>query len=152
MTSERILRCLEFGVAVIVGTVDANGNPACCRAVGLRSEDRLATATVFVPMATSQDVIAGVAATNRIAVVATQPIEHCATQLKGIVQKTRSATAEEETFISRHFGAFATVLNSLGYPRRATNAVTRWPAFAIDLRVDEIYEQSPGPKAGTRLR
>ena len=152
MNNERILRCLEAGVAVIVGAVDANGNPACCRGVGVRSEDGLATATVFVPIATSQDIIAAVATTHRLAVVTTHPIEHLATQLKGVAQTTRTARAEEEAFIKRHFGGFAAVLNSLGYPRRATNAVTSWPAFAIEMRVDEIYEQSPGPKAGIRLR
>jgi hypothetical protein len=152
MNNERILKCLETGVAVIVGAVDASGNPACCRGVGLRSEDGLATATVFVPVATSSDVIAAVATTQRLAVVTTYPIEHLATQLKGVAQTTRIARADEEAFIKRHFGGFAAVLNSLGYPRRVTNTVTNWPAFAIDMRVDEIYEQSPGPKAGTRLR
>jgi hypothetical protein len=152
MDNQRILRCLEFGAAVIVGSVDSQGNPACCRAVGLRSEDGLATATVFVPVATSQDTIANVATTHRLAVVATHPIEHCSTQLKGIVQTTRVARADEEAFVRQHLSSFAAVLNSLGYPPRVTNAVARWPAFAIEMRVDEIYEQSPGPKAGTRLR
>ena len=44
------------------------------------------------------------------------------------------------------------MLNTIGYPLRVTRSVTYWPAFALEMRVDEIYEQSPGPKAGTRLR
>jgi hypothetical protein len=150
--TKRILRCLEYGMSVLVGTVDADGNPSCCRAVGLTSNDELATATVFVPIATSQDVIASVGVTHRIAVVTTQPIEHCATQLKGVVQTTRLAHPDEEPFVRTHLGSFAAVLNTLGYPPRVTNAVAHWPAFAIEMRVDEIFEQSPGPKAGTRLR
>jgi len=27
-----------------------------------------------------------------------------------------------------------------------------WPAFAIEMKVDQIFDQTPGPKAGTRLR
>jgi hypothetical protein len=107
---------------VIVGSVDSRGNPACCRAVGLRSEDGLATATVFVPVATSQDTIANVATTHRLAVVATHPIEHCSTQLKGIVQTTRVARADEEAFVRQHLSSFAAVLNSLGYPLRCLSA------------------------------
>ena len=150
--SERLLKCVESGVSVIVGSVDAEGNPACCRAVGLRSEDDLATVTVFVPVATSVETIANVASTKRLAIVTTHPISHCATQLKGVVERTRPAREDEEPFVVEHFSGFGGVLNTIGYPLRTTRSITHWPAFAIEMRVDEIYEQSPGPKAGTRLR
>ena len=150
--NERLSKCLEPGVSVIVGSVDAHGNPAVCRAVGLRSTDDLATATVFVPMATSRETIANVAATKRLAVVTTHPISHCATQLKGIVETTRLAREDEEPFVSGHFAGFSGILNTIGYPPRLTKSVVRWPAFALEMRVEEIYEQSPGPKAGARLR
>jgi hypothetical protein len=150
--NERLQKGLEPGVSVIVGSVDALGNPACCRAVGLKTEDDLATVTVFVPTATGQETVANVAATRRLAVVTTHPISHCATQLKGTIESTRLARSDEEAFISEHFGSFGGVLNAIGYPPRLTRAVVRWPAFALVMRVEEIYEQSPGPKAGTRLR
>jgi hypothetical protein len=118
----------------------------------LKSDDGLATVTVFVPMATSADTMANLAATGRLAVVTTHPISHCATQLKGIVERTRQARDEEEPFIVAHFGGFGGVLNTIGYPLRVTRSIAHWPAFAVEMRVDEIYEQSPGPKAGTRLR
>ena len=102
--NERLRKCVEPGVSVIVGSVDAEGNPSCCRAVGLRTEDGLATVTVFVPKATSQDTIANVASTRRLAIVTTHPISHCATQLKGIVEQTRLARDDEEPFIVEHFG------------------------------------------------
>ena len=149
---ERLLKGLEPGVSVIVGSVDSHGNPSCCRAVGLRSDDELATATVFVPVATSKETIANVASTHRIAVVTTHPISHCATQLKGVVEQTRLAREDEEEFVVGHLGGFGGVLNTIGYPPRITRSIVHWPAFALEIRVDEIYEQSPGPKAGTRLR
>jgi hypothetical protein len=150
--NERLQKSLEPGVSVIVGSVDSEGNPACCRAVGLRSEDSCATVTVFVPVATSKETMANVASTRRLAVVTTHPISHCATQFKGTVERTRPAREDEEAFIVEHFGGFGGVLNTIGYPLRVTRSVTHWPAFALEVRVDEIYEQSPGPKAGTRLR
>ncbi len=149
---ERLAKCIEPGVSVIVGSVDADGNPACCRAVGLRSLDELATVTVFVPVATSAETMANVASTGRVAVVTTHPISHCATQLKGVVRATRTASDDEEDFVRQHFAGFGGVLNAIGIPARVTRSVVQWPAFALDMRVEEIYEQSPGPKAGTRLR
>jgi hypothetical protein len=148
----RLSKGLEPGVSVIVGSVDAQGHPACCRAVGLRSDDDLATVTVYVPAATGQETLANVSATRRLAVVTTHPVSHCATQLKGIVETTRMARPDEETFVSHHFGSFGGVLNTIGYPPRLTKSVVSWPAFALEMRVEEVYEQSPGPKAGTRLR
>ncbi len=149
---DRLAKCVEPGVSVIVGSVDAAGNPSCCRAVGLKTDDDLATVTVFLPVYTSTDTIANVAATERLAIVTTHPISHCATQLKGVVQRTRPAREDEEPFIVEHFSGLGGVLNTIGYPLRVTRSVTHWPAFALEMRVDEIYEQSPGPKAGTRLR
>lgn len=150
--NERLAKCLEPGVSVIVGSVDASGNPSCCRAVGLKSVDDLATVTVFVPVATSHETIDNVGTTRRIAVVTTHPISHCATQLKGVVERTRPARADEEAFVREHLGGFGGVLNAIGYPPRVTRSVAHWPAYALEVRVDEIYEQSPGPKAGARLR
>jgi hypothetical protein len=150
--NDRLKKCVEPGVSVIVGSVDAEGNPSCCRAVGLRSDDELATVTVFVPTATSQDTMANVEATRRLAIVTTHPISHCATQLKGTVERTRPAREDEEPFILDHFGGFGGVLNAIGYPLRVTRSIVHWPAYAVEMRVEEIYEQSPGPKAGTRLR
>jgi hypothetical protein len=150
--NERLRKCVEPGVSVIVGSVDDAGNPSCCRAVGLRSDDELATVTVFVPVATSTDTMANIAATRRLAVVTTHPITHCATQLKGSVERTRPARDDEESFIVSHFAGFGGVLNTIGYPPRITRSVVQWPAYALEMRVDEIYEQSPGPNAGTRLR
>ena len=149
---ERLVKGVEPGVSVIVGSVDTDGNPSCCRAVGLRSDDGLATVTVFVPEATSKDTIANVAATRRLAVVTTHPITHCATQLKGVVDRTRPAREDEEAFVVAHLGGFSGVLNAIGYPPRVTRSVAYWPAVALEMRVEEIYDQSPGPKAGTRLR
>jgi hypothetical protein len=150
--NERLAKCVEPGVSAIVGSVDSQGNPSCCRAVGLRSDDDLTTVTVFVPAATSKETIANVASTRRLAIVTTHPISHCATQLKGIVGQTRLAREDEQPFVEAFLGGFGGVLNAIGYPPRVTRSVVHWPAFALEMRVEEIYEQSPGPKAGTRLR
>lgn len=137
---------------MFVGTVDAKGVPACCRAVAVVSNDDLATITVFVPMATSRDVIANVASTKRIAVTATYPPTNCSTQVKGITTGVRLATDGEEALIRDRVDGFADVLQEIGIPRRITRSINHWPAFAIEMKVDEMFDQTPGPKAGNVLR
>jgi len=152
MTDPRVRRCLERGMSVLVGTVDEHGRPSCCRALALTSNDDLATVTAYVPVATSRAVIADIAATRRMAVVANQPIEHLSFQLKGTTGTTRLARDDERDVVRDHVDGFGDVLNDLGVPRRITRSLTYWPAFAIELQVEEIFEQTPGPKAGARLR
>jgi hypothetical protein len=152
MGGGRITRCLDNNVSVVVGSVNSEGEPSTCRALALTSEDGLSTLTVFVPVSTSRDTIANVATTRRITVVATHPLDHYSVQLKGRAETVRLASEDDADRIRRGFDGFAELLNGIGIPPRVTNAVTRWPAFAIDVQVEEIYDQTPGPKAGARLQ
>ena len=139
-------------MSLYAGTVGADGVPTGCRAIALTSSGDLATITVYVPMATSRELIAGVAATKRLAVVATYPPDHATVQLKGTASSVRLAEEGERELIQDRVDGFAEVLHRLGYPLRVARAITHWPAFAIDVKVEELYEQTPGPKAGMPLR
>jgi hypothetical protein len=142
----------DEGTSLFVGTVSPDGIPAGCRAIAVTSPDHLKTITVYLPMATSRDVIANIAATKRLAVVSSYPPTHVSTQLKGTTTAVRLASDEEAEFVEYRLERFADVLHSIGLPRRVTRSINHWPAFAVEMTVDEIYEQTPGPKAGTPLR
>ena len=152
MTDQRVQRCLEAGMSLLVGTVDADGSPSCCRAVGLASSDDLATVTVYLPLATSQRIIQDVATTHRIAVAATHVIDHCSIQLKGAASTARLARPDEAPVIAQWLDAFSNVLHAVGVPRGVTRSVSHWPAFAVEMRVDQVFEQTPGPNAGSQLK
>jgi hypothetical protein len=152
MDGHRLNRCLENNVSVVVGSVDLQGDPSTCRALALSSQDGLSTVTVYVPVSTSRDTIANVATTHRLTVVATHPLDHHSLQFKGRAAVVRLARDDEASVVRRGFNGFAELLNDIGIPPRVTNAVTRWPAFAIEMQVQEVYDQTPGPKAGTRLK
>jgi hypothetical protein len=146
------LRALESGTSVVMASVDAHNVPSCCRAIALMSNDDAATVTVFVPLATSHDVLRNIAMTKRVAITATNPLDHCSTQLKGVSIDARLARDDEAAFVRARRDAFADNLDAIGVPARVTRNVSCWPAFAVTVRVDEIFEQTPGPKAGSRLR
>jgi hypothetical protein len=48
--------------------------------------------------------------------------------------------------------AFVDVIERIGVPKRTARTLAHWPAFAIEIRVEEIFDQTPGPNAGTRLK
>lgn len=144
-------RALEPGTSVLVGTADTRNAPSCCRAVALTSGDDLATATVYIPMATSQQALQDVATTKRIAVSATHPLDHCSTQLKGTVTDVRLARDDEAPMLRERLEQLANVLQRIGVPPLVVRREGYWPAFAVTLKVEDIFEQTPGPKAGSRL-
>jgi hypothetical protein len=142
----------ERGMSLYAGAVGIDGAPVGCRAVALTANPELSRITVYVPMATSSDLVSGVAATKRIAVVATYPPDHFSIQLKGTTTGVRLAADDERDLIRDRVEGFAEVLHAIGFPMRVVRAMNHWPAFAIDLKVEEIFDQTPGPKAGTAIR
>jgi hypothetical protein len=152
MLDPRIRRCLEAGNSILVGTADTHGTPSCCRAIALTSDDDLKTVSVYLPIATSQPIIKDIATTHRMAVAATHIVEHFSVQLKGTANTARLACNEEAALIEERLESLADVLFTLGIPRRLTRSVAHWPAFVVDMRVEEVFEQTPGPNAGARLR
>jgi hypothetical protein len=151
-TAARVHRCLDSGLSIVVGSVDAQNIPSCCRAIAISSADDLGTVTVYVPVATSQDTIHNVATTKRLAITASNPPDHRTTQLKGTTIEARLARDDEQAFLRERLDAFVDVLEKYGFPRGLARRLAYWPAFALTIRVEEMFEQTPGPQAGNRIR
>jgi|ERR1041385_2371388 hypothetical protein len=143
---------IDEGMSLFVGTVSPDGLPAGCRAIAATSPDQLKTITVYLPMATSRDVVANIASTKKLAIVGTWPPDHSAMQLKGTTTAVRLANDDEREFLDYRIDRFADVLHAIGIPRRLAKALNHWPAFAVDMKVEEVFEQTPGPNAGNQLR
>ena len=152
MDRARLNRCLEPGTSILVGTAGPAGIPSCCRGIAIESRDEFETVTVYLPVATSHETIHNLATTKRLAVVATHPRDNFATQFKGTTAEARLAREDEEAFVRARLDAFADVLDRIGVPRRLTRTMAHWPAFAVTMRVEQVFDQTPGPNAGSRVR
>jgi hypothetical protein len=151
MSNERLQKCIGPGIALFIGTVDADGIPSCCRAIALTTKDDFDTLTIYVPAATSQETMANVATTRRAAIVCVEPRSHDSVQIKGVTRGVRLAPPEDKAFVIARLEDFADALDELGLPKRLTRSVAHWPAFAIDVSVEQVFDQTPGPKAGAQL-
>jgi hypothetical protein len=152
MASRSAHRCLDPGTTIVVGTIDSGGLPDVCRAIAAASRDDLTTLLVYLPVATSQTTIQNLAATKRLAVTVMDPVDNCATQLKGSLVGVRLAGDDEAGFVRGQFSALTEVLDRLGVPRRLSRSLRYWPAFAVEMQIEQMFEQTPGPQAGTPLR
>ena len=149
---DRVEKCLVEGRSVLLSSVDVNGMPSFCRGIAVDWNDDLRTMTAYVPIATSRDMIASVATTRRIAMSISNPLDHATIQVKGTTSSVRLASEDERPLVDERLEEFADVLAEVGLPRRLPRSITHWPAFAIKINVEEIFEQTPGPKAGTPIR
>lgn len=152
MPSEKLRTFLDGGISVIVATVDAEGVPSCCRGVAIDSKDDFDSVTVYVPAATAGETVANLATTRRIAVSCTEPLSHHSIQIKGLTRGVKLAASQDREFVAQRLEAFADTLDSFGLPRTVTRSLTHWPAFAIEVSVEQVFDQTPGPKAGEELR
>ncbi|MBV9495361.1 MAG: hypothetical protein JOZ54_14025 [Acidobacteria bacterium] len=151
MSKDRLRDCAESGVSVFLGTADANGRPACCRAVALTSQDGYETVTVYAPVATAQETIANLATTRRIAIGLSRIPDHVSLQIKGVMRAVRLARPDEAPFVERQLEDFFSRLADLGLPRHVARRMNHWPAFAIDVSVEQVFDQTPGPNAGAAI-
>lgn len=152
LTDERVRRYLGAGMHMAVGTVDAAGNPCVCDAVALALDPGGSAVTVYLPVAIAAETVANLATNGRVAIVSTFPPDHGTVQLKGRSRGVRLAGPEQRDFVAESLGRLAEVLEQMGLPRAITLSVQHWPAFAVDVEVESVFDQTPGPRAGELLR
>lgn len=143
---------LESGLAIVVGTRDAALRPDGAAALAMRVHADGAHVTLFVSDASAARLSHSLAQSPRIAVVLDLPSTHRACQLKGTVLSVRPATDAERPEIDRQRDALYRDLESIGIPSAMFAEWRVWPSMALEIEVQELYEQTPGPGAGDRLQ
>ena len=152
MLAPETIAFLEGGCGVIVGTVGADGAPHVSRGWGI-------TVTSTDPpevrlLLDADDTVAAeyLAATGTVAVTAGDVRTLHATQFKGQVSAVEPATADDRDRAARYADEFFGNINAVdGTPLELINTLRAHDYFACTIRVAEMYDQSPGPSAGTRL-
>ena len=141
----------EEGVSLLVGTANRDLVPDCVRAVGLRVWEDASTLTVFLPAATAADTIANLRDNPRLAVTVSHIPSHRTMQIKGSVLAIREGGEDDHYFATRYRAALAEDLAFIGMPPANTLRLGIWPVWAVDVAMEQVFAQTPGPQAGVRL-
>lgn len=142
---------MESGVSIIVGTRDAALRPEAMRAMGFRVASDLKGGTLFLPCGTAEKTILNLGSVPLLAVTFSETTTHRTVQVKGRARRVREAREDERPWVERYLQAFAAELEVVGMPRRLSSRLNHWPAWAIELEASDLFVQTPGPRAGTRL-
>ena len=107
--------------------------------------------TIYVPAVGADAVLADLDANGQAAVVFARPEDDRACQVKGTFVSARPASDDEEAEVRRQADGFLHQLALIGMPGESSRTWVVWPAVAVRLRVNGVFDQTPGPKAGTVL-
>lgn len=148
---ENLASLLEGLVAVHVATRDAALVPDEVMGAAALLEPDGRRLTVYLPVATSATSLANLRENGAIAVVLSEPLTHRTLQLKGRAGSIRPAREDEREAVERRAAGFDAQVVAIGLPPGAVRRRTRWPCHAVTFEVAELYEQTPGPRAGEPL-
>jgi len=108
--------------------------------------------TVFIPTNISDKTIDNVTDNKKISAVITDPLTHTSYQLKGDYASHHACNDEEHALIKKYVDKFYQgYLAMFGYPAEIVNTFKYMPATAITMKVNDIFNQTPGPNAGKKI-
>jgi hypothetical protein len=154
MIPGKIVRFLEqYANVAFAGTRDRELVPYGHRVCGWRVGADLRTMTAFIPEEFRPRLIESLQENGELAVTVEEFPSHETYQFKGRYIRDRDVLLDDIETVDRIRRRFVRSLRPIfaGAPDDLLLAVVSPPALAIEFEVLEIYLQTPGPGAGTRL-
>jgi hypothetical protein len=141
---------LESGCALIVAVVDADLRPRANRGWGL---DVLAEGDVRLLLdADDVTTLDHLVQRDAIAITATSVRDLHSMQLKGHCRRIEAATPADRIRADRYCASFFTdVVETDGFARGLLQRLVPAAYVACIVRIDAVFDQTPGPAAGTAL-
>jgi hypothetical protein len=117
-------------------------------AMGIRASADRTTLTVYLPSVLAELTCRNLAHNGDIAVTLERPIDLKAVQIKGHSIGIRPSTEADRELQAIYRSALVEQLGAVGVPRSVTRRLTWWPSLAVDVRIRDVFFQTPGPDAG----
>jgi hypothetical protein len=152
MITDELARFLESGISISIATRDAGLRPSGARVWAVTVDEDRRHVTAYVLEAAAARILSDLEDNGQAALGFGRPSDHRAIQLKGVCVGVRPATPEERPIVERQAAGMSDQLEGIGIPRAMFVNWVAWPAVAIRLRVEHIFDQTPGPRAGEPLR
>jgi hypothetical protein len=142
------------GVSIIAASRGPDNWPAVARAAGSRVSSDGRRITLFVAASQGPALLQAVRATGAISAVFSQPSTHRTIQMKGDDAAVGALESGDLDLIGRYADAFVAEVCPLGYTEALVRALIWAPDedfVAVCFTPTSAFDQTPGPRAGTRL-
>ena len=151
MIPNEVFELLSQPMAGHLGTRDKKLTTTETFIWGLKINDDKQTVTVFIPEKGSTKQISNLTDNKQTSLFINHVISYVSFQLKGEYLSHHIANANEEDLIDKYIANFYEYLSKHGYPREIVDQFAIKPAVAITFKVTEVFTQTPGPGAGTKI-
>src|SRR5688572_3166708 len=151
MIDAELASFLQEGIGIQLGTRNARLEPSGVRVVAVTIERDGTHVVAYVPDVAVGQVLPDLESNGQAALVFARPPDERACQLKGIFAGARAATADERAFVQAQWDRWLDRLTTIGFSRPTFEHWPTWPCVAIRVRVNAIFNQTPGPGAGAPL-
>jgi len=154
MIPGKIVRFLEqYANVAFAGTRDRDLVPYGHRVCGWSVGADQRTMTAFIPEEFRPKLIESLQENGELAVTVEEFPSHETYQFKGRYIRDRDVLHDDVEIVDRIRRRFVRSLRPLmtHAPEEALNAFVAKPSLAVEFEVLEIYLQTPGPGAGSRL-
>jgi hypothetical protein len=151
MIDAELAAFVEGGQSIHVCTRDALGRPHGVRGVAARVDGDRRHVDVYIPDVAFVRLKDALASSGQAAMVFCRPTDDRACQVKGTFVGMRAAQPSEQSFAFAQWDGFMAALDGIGISPRLADRWVRWPAQVLRVEVTAIFEQTPGPRAGTQL-
>src|SRR5688572_24637388 len=138
-------------MSLIVGTVDPGGEPRATRAWAATVVDA-GQRRVRIVMSGDDPVVVDSLPGGIVAVTGAHVLTLESRQLKGRVQSVEPPTENDLTMMAEHSLVFMEAVHATdGNPISELQRLLPNDVVVIEVVVDELYDQSPGPDAGAAV-
>jgi hypothetical protein len=151
MIDQALAGFLEQGLSIHIGTRDEHLRPSGARAAAAVVESGGDHLVVFVPDVAIARLLGDLQANGQLAVGFGRPEDDRACQVKGSIVEIRPADAQERDIVVRQWRGFLSQFEKIGIPGQMARGWSHWPATAVRIKVTAVFEQTPGPQAGTPI-
>jgi len=153
MIPDRVVEVLHGPAFMQVGTRDERLRPAHVMVAGAVVDDDREAVTFFLPESRSARILRDLENNGRVA-LGVALLSHEAYQLKGTYLSSRPTGAEDSARQEAYAAKLLAAVRQV-YPEEIAKPLVLGFAFrpgvAIAFRVEEVFLQTPGPGAGTRM-
>ena len=151
MVDPAVAAFVQEGIGIQIGTRNASLTPSGARAAAAVVEAGGTQMLVYVPKSSVPHVLPNLEDNGQVAVVFARPVDDRSLQIKGVFLGARGATAKERPLVEGQWEGFMQQVERIGIPRAIFAGWQVWPAVAIRIKVNAVFDQTPGPNAGKAL-
>lgn len=153
MLSEKNAAFIQCHTSMSVGARDARNRPMVGRALGCRVSADRRRLTIYLSASRAAPLLDCLRQTGVIALAVTRPSTHETLQFKGAVIGITPLTEEDRRTIAAYRESFVAELALIGYGPGFAGGILAGDddAVAVLFEPSAMFDQTPGPKAGTRM-